>query len=207
MKMVVRFEVDACLPTPRATTTAKQAVTAPSRSSSAQSPDDLADALAGLNIISSLPDVDDTSSSPDAKPRSSSIKIIHGGTEVPQESIMELATRSQYFIHEINWGEIFPQLFLSNTPHFYLGVHNRGRFDEIRKMELSGDELGSQREEAEVNFRKLGKALSTIQEIVQKYGKERRVSLVCESGTLKVYERVGRKSCLPSGPEGVGRFE
>lgn len=207
MKMVVRFEVDGCLPTPRAKPASTQE--GPSKPSQAQSPDDLADALAGLNIISSsLPDVEDTASSTvKATVTSPSIKIIHGGAEVPQESIMELATRSQYFVHEINWAEIFPQLFLSNTPNFYLGVHNRGRVDEIRKMKLSGDELGRQREEAEVTFRKLGKALQVIQETAKKYGKARRVSLVCEGGTLKVYERLSKQSSLPSGPEGIGRFE
>lgn len=202
LNMVVRYEVDACLPS---ASPKKHA----SRASQSSNPDDLADALAGLNITSSKP-ANTLAVALPLSPQASSaspplLRIVHAGAEQPQESIIELTTRSENYIHKLNWAEIFPQLYLSQTPHFYTGVHSAGRFFEVREQRLDGLEMVSQREKAETGLRKLGKVLKMIQEIVVKHGKAGRLSLVCEEGTLKVYEWVSVQSCLPA--EVMRRFE
>ncbi|THH16178.1 hypothetical protein EW146_g4426 [Bondarzewia mesenterica] len=205
LKMVVRFEVDACLPlAPKKKR--------PSQASPSLNPDDLADALSSLNIASSKParaaettlPTSGSSKSSDT-PSSSSLRILRGGSEQPQDRIIELTTRSENYIHKLDWAEILPQLYLSQTPHYYTGVHSRGSFFEVRKQALDGLELAAQREKTEMSLRKLGSALKMIQEIVMKRGCESRLSLVCEAGKLRVYERASKASCLPE--EEMERFK
>ncbi|ETW82297.1 hypothetical protein HETIRDRAFT_46393 [Heterobasidion irregulare TC 32-1] len=188
LKLVVRFEVDACLPS----ATPKRSAFPVKQSSN---PDDLADILAGINITPQDP----------ATGSSSQLRILRAGVEQPQASIIELTTRSENRINQLVWTEIFPQLYLSQTLHFYVGIHSRGRFYEIRKQRLDSLEMVSQREQAETSFKKLGMALRMIQKLVIKHGQAARLSLVCERGKLMVYERVSTQSCLPA--EVMRRFE
>ena len=202
MNLVVRFEVDACLPS----ATPKRSASPVKQSSN---PDDLADILAGLNITPqnpASPSVPSSSSYTASEAGSSSqLRILRAGVEQPQTSIIELTTRSENRINQLVWTEIFPQLYLSQTPHFYVGIHSRGRFYEIRKQSLDSLEMVSQREQAETSFKKLGMALRMIQKLVIKHGQAARLSLVCEKGKLMVYERVNTQSCLPA--EVMQRFE
>ena len=80
-----------------------------------------------------------------------------------------------------------------------------GRFFDVRKQSLDSLEMVSQREKAETSLRKLGNVLRMIQKIVVKHGRAGRLSLVCEKGTLRAYERVSTQSCLPA--EVIRRFE
>ena len=74
MKMVVRFEVDACLPAPELDV------------------DDLADALGNITSASTSPT---TTSSV-----SPALNLIHAGIQVPQEALQETHSRSKYFIDQ-----------------------------------------------------------------------------------------------------------
>jgi hypothetical protein len=178
----VRFSADACLPsTPAATNK-------PSSRSATTNPDDLASSLAGLSIKPA------TQASPSAG--SSELRIIRGGREVPQSALVELTTRSTNNILNLNWLEIYPQLYLSQTPHFYIGVHARGGFFEIQKRHLDDSELAQHRKDAKANLQRLGKALEVIQEIAIEHGDSRRLCLMCEKGILNVYERLGNDNCL-----------
>ena len=129
MKMVVRFEVDACLPS----------VTPNRRASPVtqfSNPDDLIDALASLNITTNTPAtpaVALASSSTASFEGSPPLRIIRAGAAQLQESIIELTTRSENYIQNLDWAEVFPQLYLSQTPHLYVGVHSVGRFFDVRK--------------------------------------------------------------------------
>ena len=202
LKLVVRFEVDACLPP----ATPKRSA---SRANMSSNPEDLADALVGLKITPSKPVTPSVASrsSPAASEAGSSLqlRILRAGVEQPQSSIIELTTRSEKTIHNVNSTDQFLQLYLSQTLHLYVGVHFKGRFFDVRKQGLESSELVSQREKAEPSLRQLGNTLRMIQKIVVKHGRTGRLSLVCEKGTLRVYERVSTQSCLPA--EVMQRFE
>jgi len=176
LKMIVRFEVDACIPPP-----AKY----PRKSHS--SIDDLTDSLSAISIGQSAPQ-----SSPN-------LTIMEGGAEVANSAVVELTTRSQTNIRNngFDWKDAYPQLFFSQTAHHFLAIHTRGRFVDIQKRKLSSEELQNMAKDAQVELKKVRKALEMIQEVVIEHGKEGRISLVCTQGKLKVYQRSSDESCLP----------
>ncbi|KAF7357295.1 hypothetical protein MSAN_01324900 [Mycena sanguinolenta] len=98
LEMVVRFEVDACIPPSAAKASAMRKV---------QSIDDLANDPAPVS--------------------SHGLTVINGGAVVPHSSILELTTRTQRRAAKFDWNDAYPQLFLQ-TPHHFLAVHDRGRF-------------------------------------------------------------------------------
>jgi hypothetical protein len=61
------------------------------------------------------------------------------GTQVPQESLLEVALRSKFFIDQLDWNKLYPQLALSQTPGLRLGVHERGTFTELRQLQVNGN--------------------------------------------------------------------
>jgi hypothetical protein len=187
--MVVRFEVDACIPTAAKPSAARGRV---------ESIDDLADSLARINI----------SQRSSATPASKSIHgltVIDGGTVVPHSSIVELTTRTERREAEFDWNEAYPQLFFSQTPHHFLAVHNRGRFSAVNKRKLTSSELRAVEQQIQPDLKKLRAALDLIKEIVVKHGQRGRLTLVYRDGTLQVFERVSSASCLPD--EVMAKFE
>lgn len=104
------------------------------------------------------------------------------------------------------WKELYPQLFLSQTPHHFLGVHQSGRFREVEKRKLGTDpDFLAVANQMQESLKKLRQALEMIQELVIEHGAKGRLSLVCEDGELKVYERESQASCLPK--EFIARFD
>ena len=200
IKMIVRFEVDACLATD--TSKAKPG-TSNTKRSAKEAPelaiDDLADALGNLNATS-MPTSPTTASS-----ISPALNIIRAGTEVPQESLLEVKSRSKYFIDQLDWNELYPQLALSQTPGLRLGVHERGTFTELRECQVNNDDgepagLPAQRRETAAQLVRLARVLEDVQELAIACGPgpAGSFSLVCECGELRVYMRKGvRRSCLP----------
>ncbi|KAJ7505929.1 hypothetical protein B0H11DRAFT_361862 [Mycena galericulata] len=185
LKMAVRFEVDACIPS------------AGNASRSVQSIDDLADSLAGINLA--------PKSSP-AKPKTSNgLTVQDGGAIVPHSSLVELTTRTERRAAELDWTDSYPQLFFSQTPHHFLAVHNRGRFVSVNKRKLTSPELSSVERTIQPSLKKLRAALDVIKDVVVKHGQRGRLTLVCREGKLQVFERVGEASCLPD--EVMARFE
>ncbi|TFY81636.1 hypothetical protein EWM64_g2373, partial [Hericium alpestre] len=144
LNMMVRFEVDACLPSDEGATEL----------------DNLANSLATLDVAS------ETAST-------GGIHIIRAGSEVPQQSLIELKTtkRSKHVI----WSEVFPQLHLSQTPWFYVGFHENGTSSEVRITSIL--EMEEQRKNAEAQLRKLGQTLEMIQELAIAHGTETHLSL------------------------------
>ena len=215
--MLVRFGVDACLPSPD--TSAKTTTVDDS---------DLVDALSSMNIQQTSTSVTSMTSP--------AINIIRAGTQVPQDSLVEVASRSVHYLDQLDWNELYPQLALSQTPVLRLGVHTRGEFTELREWQLEGSgarvdtgttprpggtqrgadvlDLSAQRQETAVQIVRLAKVLQAVQKIAiaRGPGPAGSFSLVCEDGKLCVYapKRDGdgkslTESCLP--PEVVARFE
>ncbi|KAF8635841.1 hypothetical protein AX15_000035 [Amanita polypyramis BW_CC] len=151
--------------------------------------DDIVSALSSLNVSQRKTDI-----AAATRVKGTSLEVIHFGTKVPQDSMIEVATISEARESQLNWEEKGPQLYLSQIPHFYVGLHNRGFFKDVRKHKFDYKTLPAQVLE---NMKKLRHALSTIQNIAIKNGQRGRLSLVCIGGTLKVYERLSEKSCLP----------
>ena len=180
--MLVRFEVDACIHSDVAT---QQRKDKPSdhRPIPGDDPNDLLAALQKLTIRS-----DDK------------IEIVSCGELVPQDSIIEIATKSEMSLAEgMNWGDALPQLFISQTPHHYLGVHRTGKFSRIEKRELNDKELLAERRKQQLSYDKLRFLLEEIKDMVIERGENSRLSLVyrVETKNLEVFERKSTSSALP----------
>lgn len=183
-KIMVRFEVDACLPS--ASKTAKPS-----------SVDGLANAIADLTTK-------ETQSG--TKSPSALIEVIHGGIEASQGALVELTSRSQKTMQRINWMKLFYQLYLSGTPHLFIGIHSGGVFEQtINKHSLNDTEMTSHKKNAEESLRKLGSLLETIKGVVLEHGKQGRLSLVGMARDVKIYKRKSKDSCLPA--EVMKRFQ
>ena len=225
MKVIVRFEVDSCLPTE--TTDTKHSA----KKEPVPAVDDLADALGSINLSSSAASESTPSSSSPA-----ALNILHAGTQVPQDTLLEVASRSAYFVNQLDWNELYPQLALSQTPGLRLGVHERGKFTEMRELQVMGGadtdtgaasdsddplpppppppasaddadaapswppNLAAQRRKTAAQVVRLARVLEDVQELAISRGPGTAgcFSLVCESGELRVYGRKGARSCLPS---------
>ena len=176
--MVVRFEVDACIPPPGKY---------PRRSVS--NIDDITNYLSSMSLTQAS----------SASTWNSQLTVREGGTEVPSTAVVELATRSvnTMKIRGYDWKEAYPQLFFSQTAFHILAIHQRGCFTEIQKRKLTCDELKAVEKEAQGDLKRLRKVLDRIKEIVIVHGRNGRLSLVCVGGELKVYSRTSDESCLP----------
>ncbi|KAK0185663.1 hypothetical protein F5146DRAFT_1144172 [Armillaria mellea] len=193
-KMVVRFEVDACIPTKPARIT--KHVSVASSSSSLTTADALADLLSKVKIGSPTTSVV-------AVTPSRSLTVKSGGSYVPQSAILELTTVSERRRSQFDWYEQYPQLFLSQTPCHFLGIHNVGQFRTVEKNELSA--LANQARMVQPSMKKLVKVLRTIQALVVKKGKTGRLTLIRDGEWLRVYERRSQEGCLPE--EYLAKFE
>jgi len=192
MKMVVHFEVDACLPTEDPGT--KLATeTGPTPAG-----DSLADALGGITLSSAA--------SPSSSP--TTIPVLRAGTHIPQDALLELATRKASSVKYLDWNELYPQLALAQVPTLRLGVHERSRVTELHEWQIvdtgvgasSPPDLTAQRRETAAQIVRLAHVLEKVQELAvsRAPGPAGCFSLVCQNGELHVYGRPGARSCLPS---------
>ncbi|KAH9175656.1 hypothetical protein EDB89DRAFT_328084 [Lactarius sanguifluus] len=218
MKMIVRSGVDACL-------------TSPDSSVATTSIDDsnLADAPSSM--------IAQTSTSTTTTTVSPAVDIVRAGTQVPQDALVEVVSRSVFYLDQLDWNELYPQMALSQTPSLRLGVHERGEFKELREWQLEGagarvgtettcqsgtqrgadvQDLSAQRQETAVQFVRLASLLQDVQKvaIARGPGPEGGFSLVCENGKLCVYAHKldgDGDGKSPSGsclpPEVAARFE
>ncbi|KAJ7119734.1 hypothetical protein C8R44DRAFT_672654 [Mycena epipterygia] len=191
LKMVVRFEVDACIPS---------AAPARATSNTAHGVDDLLTSLAGINLGSSR-----ASATAPVSTSKHGLTVIDGGGSVPHSAIVELTTRAERRAAEYDWKDAYPQLFFSQTPHHFLAVHNRGRFSAVNKRKLASPELQAVERGMQLSLKKFRAALDVIRDLVVKHGQRGRLTLVCRGGKLEVFERTSNASCLPD--EVMARFE
>ena len=188
--MVVRFEVDACLPSEDS-----NPKTTKKRDADDEDPEDaLLGALSGLSIGASARRSTKSTSSPLT---STDLKIFRAGTKVPQSSLIEMTTRSEISAAKFDWGDAYPQLYLSQTPYHHLAVHRGGTFFSIAKRQIGKNDLIAIESRAQLGFKKLRKVLREIQTRVKEGGAGGRISLVCKDGILKVHEKTSKESCLP----------
>ena len=168
--MVVRFEVDACLPYDSGT-----------------SPPPSKSPAIGSKVTKKGTSVGSSSNPLD-------VRIIRAGSSnVPQTHLVEIKTHSN---PHLKWPKTYPQLYLSQTPHVHHAFHKNGTFTLVKKFSLGQSELEDVHEDAQVGFKKLRKVLGYIRSLVLKHGTTR-LSLVCVGKTLSVYRIPEGESCLP----------
>ena len=168
--MVIRFEVDACLPY-------DASILAPPSNNP----------TIGRKVAKKKTSLGPSSNPPD-------VKIVRAGSsEVPQTHLLEIKTHHST---SLKWPNTYPQLYLSQTPHVYHAFHKGGTFTSIKKFVLGQSELMEVDKNAQVGFKKLRKLLGCIQSLVLKHGATR-ISLVCVGKTLSVYQIPKGERCLP----------
>ncbi|KAH9060203.1 hypothetical protein EDB87DRAFT_1617708 [Lactarius vividus] len=193
MKMIVRFGVDACL-------------FSPDSSVATTSIDDSNLADAPSSVIAQQTSTSTTTTV------SPAIDVVRAGMQVPQDALVEVVSRSVYYLDQLDWNELYPQLALSQTPTLRMGVHERGEFTELREWQLEGpgtrvgtgtthwpgtqrganvQDLSAQRQETAVQIVRLARLLQDVQKvaIARGPGPAGGFSLVCENGELCVYAR------------------
>jgi hypothetical protein len=177
--VLLRFEVDACLP----------------------SVSDLTDALSGMGLSSTAPapasaPASKTSELTAATPSSSSptttspVPVQLTGTPlVAQDSLVEVTTMSQ--TKNVIWNRVFPQLYLSGTPHLYVGKHFKGSFSILQRYHLHGSALRPYTAEVEQGLGKLVKWLEELSKYLQEAGPGIGFSLIGSliGADLKLYRR------------------
>ncbi|XP_006462544.1 hypothetical protein AGABI2DRAFT_193668 [Agaricus bisporus var. bisporus H97] len=179
LKMVVRYELDACMPAPRHRFARK----------SESSLDALTKSLQTMNLTSTA--------APFSSSNMPALTIIKGGNHVPQASTIELVTVGEGRRPHVDWKDYYPQVYLSQTVHHFMAIHRRGYFTALEKRKLSSPHLQDVHQEMIPEFKKLRKVLGMIQGLVIKHGKSGRLSFVCSGGQMSVYQRKSNASCLP----------
>lgn len=130
--------------------------------------------------------------------REEGLKVLLGGAECPQSSLVELATLAEWRADLIDWIDRLPQLYFSGTPHHILGRHTHGCFSRIERRHLDeSPELCAGLESLEPAFRELRGLLETIKDIVVEHGEAGRLSLVYDGTNLTLRTRESKESCLP----------
>ncbi|KAI0671233.1 hypothetical protein C8Q78DRAFT_974591 [Trametes maxima] len=184
VRLVVRFEADAYIPREN----------------------DPADLLSGLSIsCSPSPPAPSPSSPPTPDYSDTNLAVLHGGTLIPQSSLIEIATRTSKGRLTHKWHETYTQLLLSQTPHFFLAVHQNGQFSAVerhaRRAAGGTSQPGLERFDRDArmqrDLRQLVRVLGTMQGLVRGRGRRGRLSLVHRQGRLELFERDGDAGRLP----------
>ncbi|KAF4580772.1 hypothetical protein EYR38_003059 [Pleurotus pulmonarius] len=202
LKMIVRYDVDAYVPDgalPDTSPPDRSWRNSPSASTPA-SIDSLADTLASIQLAPLTPT---------AVPLPSGTPSFHSGLTVypggswstPQSATAELTTRSQRNFDTMHWGELYAQLFVSQTPHCFVGVHRQGTFVRVVRENLRSVAMERVRRAEQPKLKTLRWVLGMERHIIQALlvarGGNTRVSLVSEAGILGVYECETEEDVLP----------
>ncbi|KAK0448469.1 uncharacterized protein EV420DRAFT_1711802 [Desarmillaria tabescens] len=180
LKMVVRFEVDACLvpedPPP-------------------VSVDTLSAEVASKATLSERPE------STRAVEGMVSLTVVAAGKPIANECTVELATRKAG--NSLLWREKYLQMYFSQTPELFIGKQKDGCFTDIQRKTI--ESLSYVGDNVQKRLRVLRKALHDIQALVSKFGSTGRLSLIGRDKDLLVFERSTSDSCLPD--EYLKRFK
>ncbi|KAI6006616.1 hypothetical protein F5J12DRAFT_101327 [Pisolithus orientalis] len=115
------------------------------------------------------------------------VKLTSPRSVLPQSSVIEIKTRAAR--RELDWKEVYPQLYLSQTSYLYLAKHTRGTFGRVEKFQINSEGMAAHAREAEASMAKLEALLSAILKAVRKYGEGVPLSLVYRAGELQLYKR------------------
>ena len=159
MRVMLRCEVDACF----AIDPASQAKQCDIEGSNSNNADDLADAFSALRVSSQEAQ---SAPTPTSDTPYNKIKVIKGGIEVPQSSLIKIKTRSARNVETFDWTAAYIQLFIGQTPNLFTGVHRAGTFYDIHKNTMDSPELVAASKAAQTALKKLRRLLDEICYIV-----------------------------------------
>jgi hypothetical protein len=106
---------------------------------------------------------------------------------VPQASLIEIKACASH--RAVNWVELYPRLYLSQTAFLYIAKHHRGNFNPPEKVELGAENMLPHARHAEQGMVKLKVVLQNILHAVKKEDHRVGLSLVCKNGQLTLYRR------------------
>jgi hypothetical protein len=106
---------------------------------------------------------------------------------VPQASLVEIKACASH--RAVNWVELYPRLYLSQTAFLYIAKHHRGNFNPPEKVELGAENMLPHARHAEQGMVKLKVVLQNILDAVKKEDHRVGLSLVCKNGQLTLYRR------------------
>lgn len=120
------------------------------------------------------------------------VSIISSGDAssiVPQPSLLEIKTRTGE--GEIDWREIYPQLFFSQTPNLYIARHQQGLFSgtSVTKYDLKSPELTKAAQAAGKVMVKVHELLEAIVAAARKQGEGAGMALTYDGKDLALYRR------------------
>ena len=150
----------------------------------------LQEALTALSVEPPLP----ARAAPDG---SETLRVIRAGTEIPQRALVKIKTRSRLNIDNLDWGVIYPQLFIGQTPTLKIGVHQRGEFYEVREEKLDAPKREEVARETQTALKKLWTILKELHNLAMAQGKEGRINVVSKGGVLQVVQRESTESFIP----------
>lgn len=174
LKILLRFTIEACT----------------SSTDDVNDEDDLLAAFSGLGISGAS-----ASKSQDTKKPQATVPTVRGVSitqttprkVVPQASLIELKTRAVR--REIDWVDIYPQLYLSQTAFLYIAKHDRGNFNTLEKVELGSESMQIHARRTEQGVAKLKLVLQDILDAAKKEDVGVGLSLVAKDGKLVLYKR------------------
>ena len=167
--------------------------------------DDLSAQIASLSIGAS-------NAATPSKGSEGDIQIISTPHQIsPQSSTIELKSRSARSYESFDWRDTLPQLFFSQTPYLYIGIHQQGTFERVVKCSMpvslrwdadgkaTGDAIQAnpvvQRalDNAGEGVKKLGLLLERLRDVALEQAQTRTgnsgMVLLCESGKLSLHRR------------------
>lgn len=129
------------------------------------------------------------------------IKMTSPRFVVPQSRIIEIKTRA---VHKgLDWKEVYPQLYLSQTPYLYLAKHTRGTFGRVEKIQINSQGMAARARATMTKFQEL---LRYILKAIRKHGQGVPLCLVYRAGKLQLYRR-RKRTRQPFGKDTLRKFQ
>ncbi|KAK4033373.1 hypothetical protein C8A01DRAFT_19667, partial [Parachaetomium inaequale] len=97
--------------------------------------DNLSNALRGLSLSNSKAKSDSTTKHP--APPAGAVAVKTGGTTVDVSSTLEIKTRPA--TRKLKMCEVYPQLWISQTPNLVVGYHQESLFDNVQLRDTAED--------------------------------------------------------------------
>ncbi|KAI0888620.1 uncharacterized protein GGS22DRAFT_151983 [Annulohypoxylon maeteangense] len=151
-----------------------------------------------------LGDSKDTSTATDGlnvsqTPVPDSIAVEAAGVAVPQNSIIEIKTRSQRQGQEIEMNEHYPRLWLRQIPNFIVAYHIKGSFEDVQNKNVQQD-LYEWESAHETELRKFASILQQLIVAVKRAGNLKLEICRTGLGPLELREQIGTpREVLPNG--------
>jgi hypothetical protein len=177
LKVVLRCEVDACYQPEQASTSGEPRADDVTL-------DTLTEALNSLGLEGSINS-------------DSNLKILRGGSPVPQTSLIKLKTRSHKVAGGFPGSGEYLQQYIGQIPTMLVGIHDNGTFNNTKERKLDSEEVRTHAEKVAPGLAKLRAALEEIQMIMMELGVGARLSLLCQDGELCLMQRKDELSLLP----------